>query len=196
MPGIVGFQGPIDAAAATALMHSLLGALDPDAVDGGRDQRSNGTGIHSYVDCFAAANLGLGRVHLGIVDPQPQPLWNADHSVALVMTGEIFSWDGLRLERPLTGKEPDFNNAALLLARLRAVRGAVCRPCERHVCCRHLGRNRADAALGHRPHRLLSALLHAGRQPAGLWFGGACGCAGAGAGPGSQHGGRGRDDCL
>jgi asparagine synthase (glutamine-hydrolysing) len=116
MPGIVGFQGPIDAAASTALMHSLLGALDPDAVDGGREQRRNGTGNHPYVDCFAAANLGLGRVHLGIVDPLPQPLWNADHSVALVMTGEIFSWDGLRLERPLTGKEPNFNNAALLLA--------------------------------------------------------------------------------
>ena len=91
-------------------------ALDPDAAEGGADPRSNGTGSHPYVDCFAAADLGLGRVHLGIIDKQPQPLWSADRSVALVMTGEIFSWDGLNLERPLTGKEPDFSNAALLLA--------------------------------------------------------------------------------
>ena len=119
MPGIVGFQGPIDAAASTSLMHSLLGALDPDAIEGGSNLHRNGTGSRSHADCFAAANLGLGRVHLGIVDPLPQPLWDADHSVALVMTGEIFSWDGLQLERPLTGKEHDFNNAALLLAAYR-----------------------------------------------------------------------------
>ncbi|MFN8468145.1 MAG: asparagine synthase-related protein [Caldilineaceae bacterium] len=116
MPGIVGFQGPLDATASTALMRSLLRALDPDAVAGDADPRNNGTGSHPYIDCFATANLGLGRVHLGIIDKQPQPLWSADHSVALVMAGEIFSWDGLNLERPLTGREPDFSNAALLLA--------------------------------------------------------------------------------
>ena len=116
MPGIVGFQGLIDATASTALMRTLVRALDPDAAEGGADQRNHAGGDHLYVDCFAAANLGMGRVHLGIIDQQPQPLWNVDRSVAVVMAGEIFSWDGLNLERPLTGKEPGFSNAALLLA--------------------------------------------------------------------------------
>ena len=116
MPGIVGFQGPIDAAASAALMRTLLRALDPDAVEASSGQRNNGTGDHPSIDSFTTANLGLGRVHLGIIDKQTQPLWSADRSVALVMAGEIFSWDGLKLERPLTGKEPDFSNAALLLA--------------------------------------------------------------------------------
>src|SRR5262245_7530393 len=118
MPGIVGFHGPIDAAAAGMLMRTLLAALDPDAalpVDGGPQPAAPGVGTPYSVDCFASANLGLGRVHLGIVDTRPQPLWSADRGVALVMTGEIFSWDGLQLERPLTGREPDFSNAELLL---------------------------------------------------------------------------------
>ncbi|MFN8464157.1 MAG: asparagine synthase-related protein [Caldilineaceae bacterium] len=102
MPGIVGFQGIIGAQAGEALMNALVQALGVE--DGYK------------VDSFTSANLGMGRVHLGLIDKRPQPLWNADHSVALVMTGEIFSWDGLHLERPLTGKEPDFDNAALLLA--------------------------------------------------------------------------------
>ncbi len=102
MPGIVGFQGSIGEQAASALMTALVQAL--------------GVEEGYMVDCFASANLGLGRVHLGLIDRESQPRWNADRSVALVMTGEIFSWDGLRLEQPLTGKEPDFDNAALLLA--------------------------------------------------------------------------------
>lgn len=102
MPGIVGFQGSIGAEAGEALMAAMVQAL--------------GVEEGYLVDRFVARDLGLGRVHLGLIDKQPQPLWNADRSVALVMTGEIFSWDGLRLEQPLNGKEPDFDNAALLLA--------------------------------------------------------------------------------
>ncbi len=116
MPGIVGFQGPIDAAASGSLMRTLLKALDPEtSVEGGANLGS-AAGSGRPADCFAAADLGLGRVHLGLIDKQPQPRWNADRSVAVVMTGEVFSWDGLRLERPLTGREADFDNAGLLLA--------------------------------------------------------------------------------
>ena len=102
MPGIAGFQGTAGAQAADALMTALVQALGVE--DGYK------------VDCFSSPNLGLARVHLGLVDSQPQPLWSADRSIALVMTGEIFSWDGLELEEPLTGKEQNFSNAALLLA--------------------------------------------------------------------------------
>jgi asparagine synthase (glutamine-hydrolysing) len=38
---------------------------------------------------------GLGRISLGLSNPQPQPVWNADRSVALVMDGELFDAPGL-----------------------------------------------------------------------------------------------------
>jgi asparagine synthase (glutamine-hydrolysing) len=102
MPGIAGFQGTAGTQSGDALMTALVQALGVE--DGYK------------VDCFSSPNLGLARVHLGLVDSQPQPLWSADRSIALVMTGEIFSWDGLELKEPLTGKEQNFSNAALLLA--------------------------------------------------------------------------------
>lgn len=43
--------------------------------------------IESYVD--QDHNVAIGRVGIGIFNAAPQPVWNADHTVALVMAGEI-----------------------------------------------------------------------------------------------------------
>jgi len=67
-------------------------------------------------DVYTDPSIQLARLHLDIVDRQPQPLWSADGRVAVVMVGEIFSWHGLLLGQPVTGKEPEFSNAALLLS--------------------------------------------------------------------------------
>jgi asparagine synthase (glutamine-hydrolysing) len=75
-----------------------------------------GTVEGSRTEQYLQQDIGLARVHLNIVDPQPQPLWSADGRVAVVMTGEVFSWEGLELDRAWTGKEPDFSNVALVLA--------------------------------------------------------------------------------
>lgn len=36
------------------------------------------------------AGVGLGRLGIGLLNPEPQPVWNADRSVALVMAGEFY----------------------------------------------------------------------------------------------------------
>jgi asparagine synthase (glutamine-hydrolysing) len=102
MPGIVGFQGAADPQAGATLLAAMVEAM--------------GIEDNYEVDSYVATGVGLARIHLNIVDRVPQPLWSADGNVALVMTGEIFGWDGLSLDKHLTGKEPDFSNAELLLA--------------------------------------------------------------------------------
>ncbi len=105
MPGIVGIQGSLDQQAVDTLMGEMIGALGAKQGD--------------LVDCFAANQLGLGRVHLGIIDNEPQPLWSADGDVAVVMTGEIYSWDQLPQlpsEQVRNGALPEFSNARILLA--------------------------------------------------------------------------------
>ncbi|HLF25334.1 MAG TPA: asparagine synthase-related protein [Anaerolineae bacterium] len=37
--------------------------------------------------------LALGRVGIGLFNARPQPVWNADHSMALVMAGELYDVD-------------------------------------------------------------------------------------------------------
>ncbi len=44
------------------------------------------------VDLFHNEDVGLGRVSLGIINKEPQPIWNADRSVCIVMEGEVFDY--------------------------------------------------------------------------------------------------------
>ena len=85
MPGIVGFQGAADPQAAATLLGAMVEAM----------------GVEEYynIDSYVGEGVGLARIHLNIIDRTPQPLWSADGNIALVMTGEIFSWDGLALEQ-------------------------------------------------------------------------------------------------
>jgi asparagine synthase (glutamine-hydrolysing) len=102
MPGIIGFQGTSNPLAAAALMDAMVKAMDLQE--------------NSRVDSYVKADVGLARVHLNIIDKTPQPLWSADGNTALIMTGEIFSWDGFAPEKVRTANDGDFNNAELLLA--------------------------------------------------------------------------------
>ncbi len=49
-----------------------------------------------YVD--RERNVALGRIGIGIFNKTPQPVWNADHTVAAVMAGEIYKVDGVARE--------------------------------------------------------------------------------------------------
>jgi asparagine synthase (glutamine-hydrolysing) len=40
-------------------------------------------------------NLAIGRIGIGIFNSAPQPVWNATHTVALVMAGEFHNWEAL-----------------------------------------------------------------------------------------------------
>jgi len=46
--------------------------------------------VHYYVD--EQAGIALGRVCTGILNPEPQPIFNEDRSLAIVMEGEVFDY--------------------------------------------------------------------------------------------------------
>ncbi len=111
MTAILGFCGYADPQAAERTLTAMLAALHEDAP--------------CYIDQYVAAPCGLARMHLGHIDQEPQPLWSDDGNVALVMVGEIFSWDGLEaaaahLAPPAKDSKDvgaqTFSNARLLLA--------------------------------------------------------------------------------
>jgi len=43
--------------------------------------------VESWID--ECRNVGIGRLGIGIFNRDPQPLWNSEHTVAIVMAGEI-----------------------------------------------------------------------------------------------------------
>ncbi|RMF38599.1 MAG: asparagine synthetase B, partial [Chloroflexi bacterium] len=43
-------------------------------------------------DLYAGEGIGLGRLHLGTLNPEPQPIWNEDRSLAIVMEGEVYDY--------------------------------------------------------------------------------------------------------
>jgi len=48
------------------------------------------------VDQFIDESIGIGRVSLGIVNPEKQPIFNEDKSLFIVMEGEIFDYQELQ----------------------------------------------------------------------------------------------------
>ena len=64
--------------------------------------------IHSYSD--RERNVGLGRVDTGILNPHPQPIFNEDGSLAIVMEGEIFDYQNLKEELIKKGHYFKINN--------------------------------------------------------------------------------------
>ncbi|HLF25333.1 MAG TPA: asparagine synthase-related protein [Anaerolineae bacterium] len=50
-------------------------------------------------------NVALGRIGIGIFNATPQPVWNAAHTIALVMAGEIYNRDALRQQRGQSSDE-------------------------------------------------------------------------------------------
>lgn len=83
MPGIVGFiRRQHDIATNTTTLQKMARALEP----GDRFRHELDAG-HAFA---------LGRVTLGIVNAQPQPLWNQQQTVCIVMEGELYDTDPLR----------------------------------------------------------------------------------------------------
>jgi len=49
--------------------------------------------------------IGIGRIGIGVFNQEQQPIWNADHSVALVIAGEIHNIDMLRSTKATVSSE-------------------------------------------------------------------------------------------
>lgn len=82
MPGLVGFVGKFHNGRAETLLADMARALEPE---------------HRFqVDLYTGEDWGLGRVSLGILNPEPQPIWNEDETLCLVMEGEVYDYQDLK----------------------------------------------------------------------------------------------------
>jgi asparagine synthase (glutamine-hydrolysing) len=84
MPGLFGFVNEIDEVKAKARLKQMAYLLEPEE--------------RFQADFHVEAGIALGRVSLGILNPQPQPMWNHDRSVCIFMEGEQFNRESLERE--------------------------------------------------------------------------------------------------
>lgn len=103
MPGIIGFAGQFGKQPAdTQLLGQMARALEAEP--------------RFRVELAQTESWGIGRVTLGIVNPEPQPLWNTGRTICLVMEGELYDTSAIR--RQLLGEGHQLQgegDAALLL---------------------------------------------------------------------------------
>ena len=69
-------------------------------------------------DTFIDKTLGLGRVHLGIFNPESQPIFNQDKTLCIIMEGEIYNYQNMKEECIAKGKKFYFNNDPELILHL------------------------------------------------------------------------------
>lgn len=114
MPGLVGYFGPPPGGDMPAHLEKMMSALEPDAIF----QRQ------SYTD--SEASLGLGRVTLGIFNPNPQPVWNPSRTRCIFFEGELFEKERLIKLLKDYDREPDSLDDAGLLLSLYDELGLAC----------------------------------------------------------------------
>lgn len=84
MPGLVGVVGDMAPEARDKLLEDMAQAL----------KHEDWYHVHLYTD----ADVGLGRVSLGILNPEPQLIWNEDHTLCIVMEGEVYGYEDEKRE--------------------------------------------------------------------------------------------------
>jgi len=78
MPGLVGFVGEVPPAEAEQRLREMARRLMARETD--------------RIDLYLERGIGLGRVALGTVAREPQPIWNEDRSLCVVMEGEVYDY--------------------------------------------------------------------------------------------------------
>jgi asparagine synthase (glutamine-hydrolysing) len=83
-------------------MSGVFGVADPGQQIGVRSLVDKMATAMSHRDWFVADsfvdhehNLAIGRIGIGIFNKVPQPVWNSNRTVALVMAGELYNRDSL-----------------------------------------------------------------------------------------------------
>ncbi|PKO13692.1 MAG: hypothetical protein CVU39_17845 [Chloroflexi bacterium HGW-Chloroflexi-10] len=104
MPGIVGFVKKIDQENGLEWIRKMGIALETEE----RFRR----------DMYTTGGFGIGRIHLGLTQTHPQPVWNPEHMLALVLEGEIFNRAELEHVLKNKGIEQSYSSDAELLLTL------------------------------------------------------------------------------
>jgi asparagine synthase (glutamine-hydrolysing) len=82
MPGLVGFAGKSEIVNSRQFVTKMAHALD--------------RGDFYHIDTYWEPSYGFGRVSLGFVNPEPQPIWNEDKSLCIFMEGELFDYQEIK----------------------------------------------------------------------------------------------------
>ena len=84
MPGIVGFVGQLGRAKSESLVPEMARAMKHEE--------------WYQTDLYYDKYIGLGRVSLGIINTEPQPIWNKDRTRLIFFEGEIFDYQDIKKE--------------------------------------------------------------------------------------------------
>lgn len=76
MPGIFGYVQNRDRAQGELLLGKMTAALEPEM----RFKR----------DLYIEDGFGFGRASLAIINPEDQPVWNQNHTLAIILEGELY----------------------------------------------------------------------------------------------------------
>ena len=62
------------------------------------------------IDTYSDESISMGRISLGVLNPEPQPILNEDKSLCIMMEGEIYNYDDLKKELISKGHRFSINN--------------------------------------------------------------------------------------
>ena len=96
MPGLIGFVRRDDSERSNALLSSMAQAMKEEE--------------WYQTDLYCNDSIGLGRVSLGLMNPEPQPVWNHDGSVCIVMEGELYGHENQKQQLVSQGHQFQFDN--------------------------------------------------------------------------------------
>jgi len=98
MPGLFGFVKAMAAEENNVLLRNMSLAL--------QDQD------WYKVDLFSGDGYGLGRTSLGYTNREPQPIWNEDKTLCIVMEGELYDYQAMKQDLIIKGHHFKVNNDA------------------------------------------------------------------------------------
>lgn len=84
MPGLIGFVKNQNQPASTLSLEAMANLLQPER--------------RFKQELYEEGALGLGRVSLGILNSQPQPVWNDERTLAIILEGEFYNRADLEKE--------------------------------------------------------------------------------------------------
>jgi len=93
-------------------MPGLMGIVSENAVDERLLDRMVNSIKHEkfHIDKYITSHFGCARVHLGIFNQEPQPIFNEDKSLCIFMDGKIYDYEEQLNELKRKGHKFNYEN--------------------------------------------------------------------------------------